>query len=276
VKPLTFCHLIHNLKHHTDVLDQFSPNPILAPPPTSTLGPPGEGRPRQNTRVGAPPPSLPGSSGSKLDLTAEANEDDLSEEFTRELAKGMENLMKDLEGNSSTGEDGKLDEEKQKALRAAWEAMLLDSDSGSGGQRHSDHERTGVDFKARLKNAMNNLKESESKLQVCFHFVSLSHSLILQFQGELGTGAEPIPESLETLLSSLGDGDTDKEIEGFLEMMMGQLLSKDVLQEPLKELSTKVCFPYSTPSRFIQVNSSSLHTSKNLHHHYQKTIGNVL
>jgi len=167
-------------------LDQFSPNPIIAPPPTSTLGLPGEGRPRQNTRVGAPPPSLPGSSGSKLDLTAEANEDDLSEEFTRELAKGMENLMKDLKGNSLIGEDGKPDEEKQKVLRAAWEAMLLDSDSGSGGQRHSDHENTGVDFKARLKNAMNNLKESESKLQVCSPFVPLVAFLIFAISGHIG------------------------------------------------------------------------------------------
>lgn len=66
----------------------------------------------------------------------------------------------------------------------------------------------------------------------------------MQFQGTSGTGAELGPESLETLLNSLGDGDTDKELEGFLELMMGQLLSKDVLQEPLKELSAKVCFPF--------------------------------
>jgi hypothetical protein len=94
--------------------------------------------------------------------------------------------MKDLEGDSSTGEDGKVpDEERRKAFKATWEAMLLervDSTAGSEGQNRSDHEKTGVDFKARLRNAMDNLKESESKLQVCFPFASLLCSLFCNFR----------------------------------------------------------------------------------------------
>jgi peroxin-19 len=203
-----------------DVLDQFSPAP---PPPTAaTLGPPTLGRPRQNTRVGAAPPSLPGSSGSKVDLPHEANEDELSKAFSEELVKGMEALMKGLGEDPSAAEDGKFSEEDRRtALKAAWEAMLIegtDSGSGSGAQARSDHETTGGDFKARLKHAIDNLKESESKLQ-----------------GASSTGATP--ESLEALFDSLGDGDSEKELEGFLETMMSQLLSKDVLYEPLKELS---------------------------------------
>jgi peroxin-19 len=50
---------------------------------------------------------------------------------------------------------------------------------------------------------------------------------------------------LETLLSSLGntggEGDTEEGLQGFLETMMSQLVSKEVLYEPLKEIHEKVC-----------------------------------
>lgn len=53
-------------------------------------------------------------------------------------------------------------------------------------------------------------------------------------------------DSLEGLLSSLGDlklgeeGGEEGEIGSMLETMMSQLMSKDILYEPLKELDTKV------------------------------------
>jgi peroxin-19 len=53
-------------------------------------------------------------------------------------------------------------------------------------------------------------------------------------------------ESLDGLLSSLGDLKLDEDAEGgeniesMLETMMSQLMSKDILYEPLKELDTKV------------------------------------
>lgn len=42
-------------------------------------------------------------------------------------------------------------------------------------------------------------------------------------------------------------GENEEELQGMLEMMMGSLMSKDVLYEPLKELGEKVC------SRFDQI-----------------------
>ena len=53
-------------------------------------------------------------------------------------------------------------------------------------------------------------------------------------------------DSLEGLLSSLGDLKLDEDSEGgenlesMLETMMSQLMSKEILYEPLKELDTKV------------------------------------
>lgn len=52
---------------------------------------------------------------------------------------------------------------------------------------------------------------------------------------------------MEALLQSLGDlglgegGENEAELAGFLESMMGQLMSKEVLYEPLKELAAGVC-----------------------------------
>lgn len=42
------------------------------------------------------------------------------------------------------------------------------------------------------------------------------------------------------MLSSIGEGDTEAELQGLLENMMAQLMNKDVLYEPLKELNEKV------------------------------------
>jgi peroxin-19 len=46
-------------------------------------------------------------------------------------------------------------------------------------------------------------------------------------------------------LASLGEsgegGENDEELAGMLEGMMAQLMSKEILYEPLKELGDKVC-----------------------------------
>jgi peroxin-19 len=64
-------------------------------------------------------------------------------------------------------------------------------------------------------------------------------------QGDSSTADAASPESLEALLKSLGDlgvgeGGDENELAGFLETMMGQLMSKEVLYEPLKELAEGV------------------------------------
>ena len=49
---------------------------------------------------------------------------------------------------------------------------------------------------------------------------------------------------MEALLSSLSNiedgGETDESLQGLLETMMSQLMSKEVLYEPLKEMHEKV------------------------------------
>jgi peroxin-19 len=177
-----------------------------APPPsavatTSTII---GNRPRHNTRVDAPPISIPGT-GPKLESTVEEEEldpDALSFEFARELEKGMESLMQEITGSlvtvdkagPSSGPDANkgdndatpiTDEDRAKTIKAAWEAMLveglngmddLDEFLGKDGVKSKTTPKNGAstanDFQSQIKQAMDKLKESESNLQVCRSSVS--------------------------------------------------------------------------------------------------------
>jgi peroxin-19 len=120
--------------------------------------------------VDALPTSIPDST--TLDPTDEAAEEEL--DFARELAKGMENLMRELSAESSTGStfadnDGSSDPsaESARALKSVWEQMLVE---GMDGNLEVGENETstggGGGFQDRIKQAVNKLKESESSLQV--------------------------------------------------------------------------------------------------------------
>lgn len=186
---------------YTDVLAQFTPasrenqpqspgEALVSPPPppptattTTTFS-----RPRTNTRVDAPPISVPGS-GRGLETAHELDEDGLSETFSRELQKGMESLMRELgsaslsesaEGeNRPEGELGKAETERM--FKAAWEAMLVEGMDGTVQSTSNDTKEpssapmTGTEpdgggpsntFQDQIRQAMDKLRESESNLQV--------------------------------------------------------------------------------------------------------------
>jgi peroxin-19 len=170
----------------------------------------------------------------------------------------MESLMREIAGEAAGSSSDKdvTEEERNRAFKAAWEAMLVDGMDGNpdGGLEgigealgKSEKKKEGPGgFQDKIKQAMDKLKESESKAQVrllvAFRFpLELTH-----IQGSAGAGANQNPESIEALLQSLGDlglgegGENEAELAGFLESMMGQLMSKEVLYEPLKELAAGV------------------------------------
>ncbi|RDB16460.1 Peroxisomal biogenesis factor 19 [Hypsizygus marmoreus] len=270
-----------DLEDLDDVLSQFNPSSSAnqpqspgglvsppPPPPTATTIT-SFSRPRTNTRVDAPPMSVPGSGRAvALDSTDEADEDELSAEFSRELAKGMESLMREIGGGplpgeaAGSGSDQLDDKEAQQAFKAAWEAMLVEGMDGMGsndlagleeflGQGAQDVKAkegsapstSGVqgrvetnEFQNKIKQAMDKLRQSESNLKA---------ESTPKPPGAPSSLAGATPESLDALLASLGDlglGDGDgpeneEELAGLLENMMGQLMSREVLYEPLKELA---------------------------------------
>ncbi|KAJ7223064.1 Pex19 protein family-domain-containing protein [Mycena pura] len=228
-----------------DVLDQFSrqpdssatsefpTSPLTSPPPpppsatTTTFG-----RQRTNTRVDAPP--VPAGRG--LAGVAEAEEDAgaMAGDFAAELARGMESLMREIAGEaaaSGAGSSGGAADDA--ALKAAWESMLIENMDGMAADKDKDNDNKGDepagDFQAKIRQAIGKLREGEAALD-----------------DASGADAGAAPDSLEALLAQLGaagEGDLpadEAELAGFLENMMGELMSKDVLYEPLKELADKL------------------------------------
>ena len=132
---------------HPDVLSQFTPGQKITPSSLSSPPPP------------PPPPRL------------DTHEEEL--DFARELAKGMEDLMRELsadaEGKTSTDNGGSSD---ARALKSTWEQMLVEGMGNNPGiGRFSGNEAStgGGGFQDKIKQAVNKLKESESNLQVNFN-----------------------------------------------------------------------------------------------------------
>jgi peroxin-19 len=115
-----------------------------------------------------------------MDLFSETDEDELSTAFAKELANGMESLMRELvdqpdqdrelTGGAAEGKKEMTDEERK--FKAAWEAMIIE---GLGGPASSEEGldkgrasgETGT-FQSKIKQTIDKLKENESKFQVCF------------------------------------------------------------------------------------------------------------
>ncbi|KAJ3842399.1 Pex19 protein family-domain-containing protein [Lentinula raphanica] len=239
------------------------------PPPTATFA---KARPRTNTRVDSAPISIPGSGslGIKGQGIAENAEDEdvypegpeqeaaLSDAFTKELVKNMHDLMRELADEKSTeaGDDKEVKEggseaEAERLMKAAWEAMLIEGMNGMTDTEPSTSTAAGPtstssgggsDFQSKIKKTMEKLKESETNMQNASSSASSEN-----------------PETLQGLLNSLkglglddlgasGEGEEDEaELASFLESMMGQLMSKDVLYDPLKELNDKFPAFLTTP-----------------------------
>ncbi|KAG6866993.1 hypothetical protein C0991_003909 [Blastosporella zonata] len=250
-----------------DVLDQFTPGAPPPPPPTATTATFGN-RPRTNTRVDAPPKSVPGGLG--LEPTSEADEDELAAEFQRELVKGMESLMREISlaepglaeekgkgkgkttetSKEGTGEGGGLmdDEELAKAFKTAWEQMLVDGMDGMPGHDlggleeflgNGPKESKGEGVQKNTAGTAPPKTDFQSKIQQTLEKMRESESALKDSTSKSSTSAGGLPNDLEALLASMGDGENDDEIAGLFDTMMAELMSKQVLYEPIKELSEK-------------------------------------
>jgi len=185
----------------------------------------------------------------------------LPPEMAAELAAGMEEMFKNLgmaEGSSQGGgsaPQGTKDlgdeplSEQEKAFRKLWEEMLVD---GLDGKEDS---KAGDQLDAMLLNAMGPSGPSGAKNAD----VSLSsqpkgpqsandpfQEAIRQTMEKLKSSDESVTNEIDSsdplaqLLSQLGDlsGEDADKMDGMIEEMLGAIMSKDVLYEPMKELST--------------------------------------
>lgn len=214
-----------------DVLDQFD-QPAQSASANANPSASKSAQPADNATAHAPPPPSSG------------------DDFEVELAKQMESLFERLgmepgagagscsEGAGAGGPGvGSTTQKQGRELAAAWEAMLVEemnamtepsaSTPASASQAGASSPGPAkADFQSRIRSSMNRLRESESELRPPDSSPSADDDAfksLLEGLGELG-----------------GDGEQDGDIQKMLEMMMGQLMSKDVLYEPLKELHEKV------------------------------------
>ncbi|TRM59789.1 Pex19 protein family-domain-containing protein [Schizophyllum amplum] len=270
-----------------DVLDQFDPatptyptpptaqSPSIPGPPPPTATKPPFQRKRTNTRVDTPPISVPGTGviPGLESTTEEGDEDALTAEFAKELSKGMESLMKELgeEAVKERASAGKeiSSEEQDRIFKAAWEAMLVDGMNGQGedlealgdilgeaGVQPKDAQRpepaASNDFQAKIRQATQKLRESESNMTG---------------DGGAGPSSGDGADALEALLKSLDldnlpEGDDEKELTGFLESMMGSLMSKEVLYEPMRELEEKMPAYLENPTEPLQAGDKERYQSQ--------------
>ncbi|KAN0086032.1 peroxisome chaperone and import receptor [Tylopilus felleus] len=211
-----------------DVLDQFSP------PAQPTTTAPSQPPPSAGASTTSPPPAADPHSEESATV---------SDEFAAEFAKEMESLLNGLgidpdakskgkgrDGGNSGGAD-------RERLAAAWEAMLVEGMNttvepsnarASSSADASSPGTTGHDFQSSIRSTLNRLKESESGLQPS--------------DASASAGGENLESLLAQLkdLGNVGEGaNSEEHLQGVLEEMMGQLMGKDVLYEPLKELHEK-------------------------------------
>ncbi|VDB92416.1 unnamed protein product [Peniophora sp. CBMAI 1063] len=206
----TAVHVDEDLDDLDDILEEFKP-------PAATAA-----------SVTVPPPSTksPAASSSAPKPVAQPDPDAFNADFADEFAKQMEAALRELGGESgeagpsSTAPASDKDKEQEEAFRKAWEKLLVDGMNGEGeGEGAPPAANAAEDpFQKNIREAMERLKQSDETLQA---------------------NAASGGDDLEKLLASLGGDSTDEDLHGILEGMMGQLMSKDVLYDPLKELHEK-------------------------------------
>jgi peroxin-19 len=193
-----------------DILSKFTPN---AGPATNN----------------APQTQVPAQSKPHASLQDSSTSKELADDaFAQELAQGMEALMKELSGSGTTSGE---EPAEQKAMREAWEAMFRDEGDKStpfppmNGPSSTARASGESAFQKSIRETMERMKSSEQSMKE-----------------STSSSAAPEGDELASILAALGSGEggeEDTELASFLESMMDQLMSKEILYEPLKELHDK-------------------------------------
>ncbi|KIP02759.1 hypothetical protein PHLGIDRAFT_32078 [Phlebiopsis gigantea 11061_1 CR5-6] len=145
-----------------------------------------------------------------------------------------ESVRGEREGGAEGAPATQDEREREAAFRKAWEEMLVEGMNGA--LEKDDHlnmsfsstEGSGKGdkadpFQSSIKKAMDKLKVAE------------------EAKDGANLADDDDTDPLAKLLSHIGEGgaESEEDLQGLLESMMTQLMGKDVLYEPLKELHDK-------------------------------------
>lgn len=171
----------------------------------------------------------------------------VEDEETKAFREALEKMLLESFQGLSSDKDMNMDEMKAaKEMRDNWEKMIIEDleagergnslptssgPSGSTKSQSTSKEKSNIDsasdedpFQKAIRQAMDKLKSSDDALKADSQNLSQD-------------------DTLDNLLSSLRDlnleGEDGEGLESMLENMMSQLMSKEILYDPLKELDTK-------------------------------------
>jgi len=182
------------------------------------------------------------------------------ESFLKELGDGS---FKPEETSNLTAEEKEKEEAREQEFKDAWNKVMSDAvpsastsaSTAPANDTKSSQKGAEGSFQERVKQTMDKMKEGQSSLK----------------SSDNDDGGDP---DLATLLSSLNnlgvDGETEEGLHGFLETMMSQLMSKEVLYEPLKEMHEKF------PSYLIENEGKLSQEDKGRYKKQQKTVSQIL
>ncbi|KAJ3121671.1 Peroxisome chaperone and import receptor [Physocladia obscura] len=180
-------------------------------------------------------------------VNANANAD---EEFERQLALGMEKLLTGLAAADAQSPDSSLESIDSTKVKETMDALL-----GSIGAKKSPTAKVSkanqlsssksqqsatasvdptFDFHAAISDTLSQLKDSKEKVET-----------------ELKENPADVPEDMEAMMKELEEMMGSAEFEDMFGDVMGQLMSRDLLYEPMKDLATK--YP-----EYLAENQSSL------------------
>ncbi|KAK9695489.1 Peroxisome chaperone and import receptor [Basidiobolus ranarum] len=145
------------------------------------------------------------------------------DEFAKQLAEGMEEFMKEMEGEESFKQTfeqllGSFDKPDLSQMPTA--PKQKDTMDEKLKNKEVPVSNAPVSFQEKVEQTMNKLRDSSEQVEA---EVSEDSSDAM------------LAEMMKQMENLTGSGEFDNVVEG----MMGQLLTKDVLYEPMKELASK-------------------------------------
>lgn len=207
-----------------DVLDEFDSKPNLpAAPKPSASGP---GRP--------PPQARPTGPDVAVEDADAPEEDDLA----AQLQAGMGSLISELGENP----------EMQKQFEAMMQELIAAGNASSDDVRAAEHVKRASDSMPKDPEEEKS-KEATGKKEDSFQETIRKTMERMQQSGDAATAAaaggdkeKSEEEMLMEMLKSMGTGEGgggEEDFNSMLMSMMTQLVNKDILYEPMKELDTK-------------------------------------
>ncbi|KAI8853213.1 Pex19 protein [Chytridium lagenaria] len=160
--------------------------------------------------------------------------DDMDDDFAKQLAAGMEQLMKGFSENGAENGDATAGD-----LKAAMD-KLLGSVKTMGESSETTAIPSSVDgsspattsgsLQNKISETLNKLRDSSEKVEA-----QMADGTGLSEMAALGGDEAGMEQMMKELEALMGGGDFENMFEGIME----QIMSKDLLYEPMKDLVTK-------------------------------------